>query len=413
MFDLTPKQRKFIMTRIRRINILQGSVRSGKTFVSLVAWGLRVALSPPDCTFLMVGKTQTTLKRNCLTVLYQMFGDDFTYSMSSKTGRIFGRLVYLEGADNAKAEDKIRGITLDGAYVDEATLVPESFFTMLLSRLSRPGAFLYATTNPDNPLHWLKTNYIDRAAELDVAVWNFLLEDNTFLPRDYIDNIKKEYTGVFYRRFILGEWVLADGLVFSAFNSEKHLIDPVSRDSINKDYAEKYIGIDYGIENPTCYSLWGWHVKRREWHCLKEYYYSGRETQNPKTDVELYADLLFFSDGIENLRGLIIDPSASSFIVYIQKNRRFKVIKANNDVLGGISFVNSLFAQDKIFLSRECVNAQKELFSYSWDTDRSRQTGRDVVIKISDHFCDSMRYFFFTVVKPKTSLYGITSKVVF
>ena len=411
-FDLTPKQKQFAMTRIKRINILQGSVSSGKTYCSLSTWGMRIYCSPKDYVFLMAGKTQTTLKRNCLTLLESMFGCNFTYSMSTKTARLFGHLIYLEGADNARAEDKIRGITLDGAYIDEATLIPESFFTMLLSRLRRPGAFLYATTNPDNPLHWLKTNYIDKADELDVAVWNFRLEDNTFLPRDYVENIKKEYTGVFYKRFILGEWVLADGLVFSAFNADIHTIKEPPLETINKEYAEKYIGVDYGIENPTCFSLWGWHIKDREWHCLKEYYYSGRETQRPKTDSELYADLEIFADGIKGLKALVIDPSATSFIVYIQRNKKFRVMKADNDVIGGVAFVNSLFAQNKIKISEGCVNGRKELYSYSWDTDRSRQTGKDTVIKQTDHFCDSMRYFFFTAVKPKASLYGITAKYV-
>ncbi len=410
MFDLTPLQRDFILTRIKRINILQGSVRSGKTFVSLVAWALRIAASPADYVFLMAGKTQTTLKRNCLAVLSQIFGGEFTFSMSTKTARLFGRLVYLEGADNARAEDKIRGITLDGAYLDEATLMPESFFTMLLSRLSRPGAFLFATTNPEGPLHWLKTGYIDRADELDAAVWSFRLDDNTFLPKDYIDSIKKEYTGVFYKRFILGEWVIADGLVFSAFDAEKHVTAPPTLDEMNRDYAEKYIGIDYGIENPTVFSLWGWHVATRRWHCLKEYFYSGRETARPKTDAELYADLAAFADGLKGLRAVVVDPSATSFIVHIVRNRRLRVVKADNDVVAGIAFTNALFSQDKIRISSGCKGALKELYSYSWDTERSAMTGRDAVIKANDHFCDSMRYFFYTIVKPRTAAYGVTAR---
>lgn len=408
MKELTPRQTEFFHARDRRINILEGSVSSGKTFASLCKWGWVVAMSPMDCTFLMVGKTQTTLKRNCLNPMQSYFGEDnFTFSMSSKTGRLFGHLIYLEGADNEQAENKIRGMTLDGAYVDEATLVPEGFFKMLLSRLRTAGAFLYATTNPDNPSHWLKTDYMDRADELDCRVWKFLLEDNTFLPKAYIENIRKEYTGVFYRRFILGEWVLADGLVFSAFNEDSMLIDTPSLESLNEDYAEKYIGIDYGIENPTAFVLFAWHKSRRQWHIVRDYAYGGRDNIVPKTDDELYRDLLRFSEGIDDIKACIVDPSAKSFIVLMQRERSFKVTAADNDVIPGITFVNTLFSQGKLFVSRGCTNLRRELFSYSWDTEKSRQTGRDTVLKVNDHNCDAMRYVCRTAIQPRTRLYGI------
>lgn len=408
MTELTRKQTEFFNSRDARINILQGSVSSGKTFSSLCKWGWVVRLSPPDATFLMAGRTQTTLKRNCLAPLQSLFGEDnFTYSMSSKTGKLFGHLVYLEGADNERAEDKIRGITLDGAYLDEATLMPQSFFTMLLSRLRKKGAFLYCTTNPDNPMHWLKADYIDRADELDVKVWNFRLEDNTFLPPEYVENIRKEYTGVFYRRFIEGEWVIADGLVYSAFDEETMLIDPPSLEELNRDYAEKYIGIDYGIENPTAFDLFAWHKAKKEWHMIKDYAWGGRDNVKPKTDPEIYDDLCRFADGIEDLRACIVDPSAKSLIVLMQRERLFKVIPADNDVLAGISFTNTMFSQGKLKVSKACKNSRAELFAYSWDTEKSRQQGKDCVIKTHDHNMDAMRYFCNTIVKPKTRLYGV------
>lgn len=408
MVDFTPLQKKFIRTPIKRINILQGSVSSGKTYVSLIVWGMRVRCSPLDTVFLMAGKTQTTLKRNCLDLLQKIFGEkNFHYSMATKTAILFNHQVYLEGADNERAEDKIRGLTLDGAYLDEATLMPESFFTMLLSRLRKKGAFLYATTNPDNPMHWLKRNYIDKADELNCAVWNFKIDDNTFLPADYVKNIKKEYTGVFYKRFIDGDWVIADGLVFSAFNEEKHIIKTSDSKMFNKDYAEKYIGIDYGILNPTAFTLWGWHIKNKEWHCLKEYYYSGRDSQRNKTDSELYQDLVDWASGINGIMGIVVDPSASSFIAQIQRAKEFRVFKANNEVNAGIAYVNVCFSQDKVRICDNCKNLRNELYSYVWDTDKSQQQGKDVVIKANDHACDSMRYFFYTIVKPKSRLYGI------
>lgn len=408
MITPTRKQYEFFCSRNARINVLEGSVSSGKTFISLCKWGYVVAMSPVGSTFLMVGRTQTTLKRNCLAPLQSYFGSsNFIYSMSTKTAWLFGRLVYLEGADNENAESKIRGMTLDGAYIDEATLVPQSFFSMLLSRLRRDGAFLYATTNPDTPSHWLKTEYIDRASELDIIDWKFKLEDNTTLPKSYIENIKKEYTGVFYRRFIEGEWVLADGLVFSAFDEQTMLVDTPSIEKLNTEYAEKYIGIDYGIENPTAFVLMAWHIQTQRWHLVRDYAYGGRDNIIPKTDVELYQDLLSFSAGINDIRACIVDPSAKSFIVLMQKDHRFRVLQANNDVLAGISFTNSMFSQHKLYIADKCSHVRQELYSYSWDTEKSRKTGKDCVIKTNDHNMDAMRYVCYTAIKPKTRLYGV------
>ena len=407
MTKLSPKQYEFFHAQDARINILEGSVSSGKTFVSLCKWGWRVAMSPLSCVFLMAGKTQTTLKRNCLIPLQGLFGEDyFTFSLSTKTASLFGHTILLEGADNIKAEDKIRGLTLDGAYLDEATLLPYSFFVMLLSRLRTKGAFLYATTNPDNPLHWLKVNYIDREAELSAKVWDFHLEDNVYLPQEYIHNIKLEYTGVFYQRFILGQWVIADGLVYSAFDRDSMTIDTPSDSLIMSDYAEKYIAIDYGIQNPTAYVLAGWHKTKQEWHILREWKYGGKDGVPPKTDPELYEALRAFAEPFD-VQELIIDPTAESFAQLIHKDRRFKVRDATNDVLKGISFVNTCFHQYKLKIAKGCKELLKELWSYSWDTEKSRKLGTDVVIKENDHLCDALRYLCATIVMPKTRLYGI------
>ena len=153
-----------------------------------------------------------------------LFGSCFTYSLSKKEGRLFGRKIYLEGASNAQAESKIRGMTLNGAYCDELSLFPEDFFAMLLSRLSVSGAKLIATTNPDNPGHWLKRNYLDNDA-LDLLDLKFTLDDTPFLPSEYVRALKTEYTGVFYDRFILGNWTAAEGRIYEDF-SQKCVISP-------------------------------------------------------------------------------------------------------------------------------------------------------------------------------------------
>ncbi len=239
----TSKQMEFLQADSNRINFLSGSVRSGKTYVSLVKWALWVASQPEDMEFIMVGKTITSLKRNCLSLLEKFVGtDNFHYSSSNKFGTLFGRRVYLEGANDERSENKIRGMTLFGAYCDEVTLYPESFFSMLLTRLSFDDARLWATCNPDNPSHYIKMKYIDNE-ELDMKVWNFILTDNTYLGAKFIENISKEFTGVFYNRFILGQWVRAEGIIYREFADQ---VDSYLIDEIPKDLIQVTIGVDFG-----------------------------------------------------------------------------------------------------------------------------------------------------------------------
>jgi len=231
--------------KLNRINLLEGSVRSGKTWISLVLWAFWVATMPQDASYLMAAKTITSLRRNCLDLLQALVGEKhFTYSIPRKEARLFGRLVYLEGVNDARAENKIRGMTLQGAYCDELTLFTEDFFAMLLSRLSVSGAKLIATTNPDTPSHWLMEKYIKRKDELDMLTMKFLLEDNFTLDVGYVENLKKEYTGVFYDRFVLGNWVRAEGAIYKEFseNEQEFYIDQ------EKIPALEYVtvGIDFG-----------------------------------------------------------------------------------------------------------------------------------------------------------------------
>ena len=249
----TPKQRLMMelwrTNKLRRINLLEGSVSSGKTWVSLVLWAFWVKTMPANGLFLMCAKSITTLKRNCLLLLQDLVGQsNFSFSTSSKEGVLFGRKIILEGANDIRSESKIRGLSLQGAYCDELTQFPKDFFAMLLSRLRLPGAKLIATTNPDTPRHWLKTDYIDRADELDFLDMKFLIDDNTTLPPEYVANIKREYVGVYYERFILGRWVIAEGLIYRDYanHPEKYLIADVNKWLADK--GEKFSTISYGVD---------------------------------------------------------------------------------------------------------------------------------------------------------------------
>lgn len=391
MIKETPKQHELLSAykrgELKRINLLEGSVSSGKTWISLILWAMWVRNMPQDKLYLMCAKSLTTLKRNCLILLQELVGErDFTFSIPAKEGYLFGRRIIFEGANDARAESKIRGMTLQGAYCDELTQFPEDFFAMLLSRLRLPGAKLIATTNPDNPGHWLRQNYILRADELDFLDFKFTIDDNTTLPQDYVENIKREYTGVFYERFILGLWVAAEGLVYPMFDKRKHIFN---KPSIK---GPKYISVDYGTMNPFAMGLWT--LGRGEAEMVEEYYYDGRERKRQKTDEEYYQDLEKFAEG-HNIDSVIVDPSAASFIECIRRHGKFNVQKANNSVLDGIRLTGALIQSGKIRFHENCVNTFSEFESYLWD----ESSGEDAVIKENDHAMDMIRYFVQTIMR--------------
>lgn len=230
--------------KLKRINILDGAVRSGKTWISLVLWAFWIASAPKDKNYLMCAKTLTTLKRNCLFPLQELVGKaNFSFSVPAKEAVLFGRHILLEGASDKRSEAKIRGLTLAGAYIDEVTTVDEDFFKMLLSRLSERGAKLFGTTNPDSPRHWLYLNFLQND-EIDLLHMRFLLSDNDFLDDEYKRNICKEYSGVFYERFILGRWVVAEGAIYKAFSEHKD--DYLIEASNTPPPTYINVGVDFG-----------------------------------------------------------------------------------------------------------------------------------------------------------------------
>lgn len=389
------KQLDVIANSTARMNILDGSVRSGKTIASLVAWIMFVSEASPG-ELLMVGKTERTLKRNILDVLEQMVGPRyFKYNLGSGEATLFGRRIYLVGANDMRSEGKIRGLTLAGAYGDEITLWPESFFTMLLSRLSVPGARFIGTTNPDSPYHWLMRNYLRRANELDLKSWHFSLEDNPNLDPKYVEALKREYTGLWYKRYILGQWVLAEGIVYDMFDPQKHVVPTVDR-----PYTQYYVSIDYGVQNPTTFGLWG--LYKGVWYKVKEYHYDGRGSGRQKDNEEYYRDLVEFLGNIQP-RAIIIDPSAQSFIATIRKKGRFAVRPARNDVLEGIQNMATALNTGKILYNDCCEETFREFASYIWD-EKAAERGEERPVKQNDHQLDADRYFVNTIVMANNRL---------
>lgn len=397
------KQLIAYQTSTARINILEGAVRSGKSLILLVRWLDFLREAPPG-DLAICGRTERTLKRNVINPLIDLVGSAVHYSMAKGEMTLFGRTIHVIGANDERAEAKIRGSTFAGALIDEATLMPENFFKMLLSRLSVAGAKLFASTNPDSPYHWLKRDFIDRKDELDLKTIKFKIHDNPSLSKEYIDNLCREYTGLWKKRYIDGEWVLAEGAVYDFFDEDIHVIDHVPGQA---DYY--VVGIDYGTTNPCTFSLIGF--TRNSYPNMwleKEYYFDSKKDLRQKSDYDYTVDLLKFIAGY-NVKHIYIDPSAASFKQEIFRHGVYNVFDAKNDVLPGIRFVGQLMTNGTFKVCSNCVETIKEFSNYLWDIKAS-QRGEDKPLKQSDHCLDSIRYALYTHFFNLPDGYGMTEE---
>ena len=375
--------RQLKTNNLKRINILEGAVRSGKTWISLILFALWVALQPKESTFLMVGKTLTSLKRNCLDLLQNLIGEhNFTYNLSRKEGTLFGRVVYLEGTNDTRAEGKIRGMTLTGAYCDEITLFAEEFFNMLLSRLSMPGAKLICTTNPDSPQHWLMVKYIKRAEELDINILRFTIDDNPFLDKSYVEALKKEYTGVFYKRFIKGEWVVADGACYPQFAEapEKFILDKLPEDA-----RFISIGIDWGGHRSlTAFVAGVFHGNFDKLTIVKDYVIEGKkgEIDGNRVNTEFVRFIKTLRAEYPNIPiRYVFADSAEQYLI----NGLRKVIKGMGLQVGDskkvpivqrIICANSLMNTGRLYILKECKRVIDSLRTAVWD-NKASEKGED------------------------------------
>ena len=389
------------------INILEGSVRSGKTVAMIPKWLTYIITAPPGL-LLMVGVSKDTVYDNVLSDLFDTLGEnnyrynrqsgDLLIYWSARDGR-HTRRVKVVGAKDEGSEKYIRGKTLAGAYCDELTLMPERFFKQLLNRLSVRGAKLYATTNPDSPAHYLYKEYITNETKLRnglVKVIHFELDDNPNLGDEYKTNIRNSYSGVWFKRMILGIWVLAEGVIYDMFDEEKHCFDDSVWTPTKKSECRRFIACDYGTKNPMVFldiyddgdTIW----------IPDMYYWDSRKEQRQKTDAE-YADDLEAMVGDEYPDMIVIDPSAASFKLECQ-GRGFRVKDADNSVNDGIRLVSKLLTQGKIKIHRErCAPMIEEFQGYAWD-EKAVRNGKEQPIKQLDHACDAIRYYCKTML-PK------------
>ncbi|QPZ39709.1 PBSX family phage terminase large subunit [Paramicrobacterium chengjingii] len=394
-------------SELKKIALWVGAVSGGKTIASLFAFLIAVRRARGTGLIVIVGKTLQTIERNIIEPLQsvELFGSlaaQTTHTKGSNTAIILGREVHLVGANDTRSEEKIRGATIELAYVDEATLLPVGFWEMLLTRLRVEGARLLATTNPGSFNHWLRIQYMLDAEAKNMVVFHFTMDDNPSLTPEYVRDMKASFAGVFYDRFILGKWTNAEGAIFDMWDPAKHQIEWASLPPMWKLLA---VGIDYGTTNPTSAILVGIALNvddlgkpHPKLYAIDEWRYESTTEKQKLTDMELSRRLREWlaEDHLPPHQPrlqpdyVILDPSAASFRVQLRQDGLIST-QADNDVLDGIRTVASLLTSEHLLVTEKCTGFLKEVTEYRWDSKASEK-GDDKPLKENDHSCDSLRY---------------------
>lgn len=385
--------------------IADGAIRSGKTLSMSLSFVLWAMSSFDGQNFAMCGKTIGSFRRNVLFWLKLMLrsrgyqvADHRADNLVLVTRNGVENYFYIFGGKDERSQDLIQGITLAGVFFDEVALMPESFVNQATGRCSVDCSKYWFNCNPDGPYHWFKVNWIDKRKEKNLLYLHFTMDDNLSLSEKVKARYRSMYSGVFYKRYILGLWCMAEGIIYDMFDPERH-VKPVLEFFRQLVDANRYVSIDYGTQNATAMLLWNKGIDG-VWYCTREYYYSGRDKGKQKTDSEYADDLEKWLDGTK-IKAVIVDPSAASFIAELRK-RGYKVLKAKNEVEDGIRLVGTLLNQEKIIFAESCVNTIKEFASYIWD-EKAAERGEDKPVKEHDHAMDSVRYFVYTILNNQTA----------
>lgn len=374
--------------------ICDGAIRSGKTAFMTIAFIDDAMRRYKNQRFGICGKTVDSAIKNIIipyiSTAYAKEKYKLRWKRSDKVlivsrGGVSNTFEIFGGKDESSFA-LIQGRTLAGVLIDEVALIPRSFVEQACARCSVDGSKLWFNCNPNSPQHWFYLEWILKAREKNALHLHFTLDDNPSLSEKIIQRYKSMYTGVFYRRYILGEWCVAEGLVYSNFR-EWNITDEIP------ESGEYYISIDYGTMNPFSAGLWC--LRGAKAVRIKEFYYNGREKNEQLTD-EHYCDTIEdFAKGYD-IRKVIVDPSAASFIAALRK-RHFTVMQARNEVLDGIRRTATLLQNGNIKIHRSCGDAIREFGLYSWD----EKATEDTVIKENDHAMDDIRYFVNTILRYK------------
>ncbi len=334
----SPKQRRVLTWWVpgspeegKEAIVCDGAVRSGKTLAMGLGFFLWAMASFSGKKFGICGKTIASLRRNVLSEVLprlEELGAQWKEHRTENrlTIRFLGRenQFYIFGGLDERSADFIQGITFAGVLMDEVALMPRSFVEQACARCSLAGSRLWFNCNPAGPNHWFYQTWILGAEERNCLRLHFTMEDNPSLTEAIRQRYRRLYTGVFYQRFILGQWVQAEGRVYDFFTQD--MAQPVPAGP----FDTWYISCDYGTVNPTSMGLWG--RRAGVWYRVKEFYFSSRAQQRQMTDEE-YADALKALAGDREIRAVIVDPSAASFLEVLRR-RGWRVKKAVNDVLG-------------------------------------------------------------------------------
>ncbi|MBQ7345349.1 MAG: PBSX family phage terminase large subunit [Oscillospiraceae bacterium] len=387
--------------RERDAIICDGAIRSGKTVCMVDGFFLWAMASFDGQKFGICGKTVQSLRRNVVMNLPSWLGgimevkekwseNKLVVTYGGKTNSFF-----LFGGRDESSYMLVQGITLAGALLDEVALMPRSFVEQVCARCSVAGSKLWFNCNPAGPEHWFYKEWVCKARERNALHLHFTMADNLSLDPKIRERYERMYSGVFYRRYILGQWCMAEGLVYE-FDREKYVVEDVP------DSGVWYISCDYGTLNPFSAGLWcvadGRAVR------VKEYYYSGRGSAQMKTDEEYYQALVELA-GEREIRCVIVDPSAASFIACIRRHGRFSVRKARNEVLPGIRLVADMLRSGVIRIGAGCVDAIREFGLYRWEGKGEV----DKVVKENDHAMDDIRYFCATVMRRDMKAWGMSA----
>lgn len=386
----SPKQRQVLtwwQTGRWQALICDGAVRSGKTFCMGLSFFLWAQHDFNGRQFALCGKTVGALRRNLLTELVpclRRIGMEVRENRSANTLTVVyaghRNQFLLFGGKDASSAALIQGSTLAGLLLDETALMPRAFVEQAVARCSVRGSRLWFNCNPEGPEHWFYKEWIEKAESRGALRLHFTMEDNPGLPPEIRQRYERLYTGVFYRRFVLGEWAAAQGLVYDFFDPDKDAAEVP-----DGPFSAWRVSVDYGTVNPLSMGLWG--EKNGVWYRVEEVYYDSRREGRQKTDAE-YAEMLEQLAAGRDIQRVIVDPSAASFIETLRR-KGWQVMKADNDVADGIRVTADLLRQRRIVLCRPCRDCLREMALYCWD----ERSGRDAPRKEHDHAMDEMRYF--------------------
>ena len=390
----------------RRIALWSGSVSAGKTFASLIAFLLAVRNAPTNGLIVIVGNSIDTIYTNVFTQLMnsELFGtavvSQVKYTPGATKAFILGREIILVGSNNAASVKRIQGKTIALAYVDEATLLLEPFWDMLITRLRVEGARLLGTMNPASQNHWLRKKWILAADAQDVIHFHMTMLDNPSLPQWYIEQMKRSFAGVFYDRMIRGLWTNAAGAVYPMWDPDRHVIRFDQMPRIERVVG---VGIDYGTSNASAALMVGLtrpeQGQKRRLILMNEWRYDPRDhhgaTLAPSDQAKQYVKWLGLkhtqTDETFNPDYHVVDPAASHFSAELRKYPALQLANASNAVLKGIATVSGLLANDQLLVTDRCEGFTTEVTEYRWD-EKATNEGRDEVVKEDDHSLDAGRY---------------------